>query len=184
MTLFDATRDQHHACEQHPLGQRMASGNITRAEWAGWLMAFRVLHQVIDPALPAHMHRDGLLAADLSVLPPVPPSRAALRFALDLCSLDAGTGKSGTDTTGAAYVLHGAHRSGGRVLAPTLVKRGLPCAHITYRDPEAVQAWVKHTRSRVDLALQARATFVCLLAVMDEITACTANPSEPGKPQS
>lgn len=175
MTLFEATRDQHHACEQHPLGRRMAAGNITRAEWAAWLNAFRTLHQVVDLALPADMFRDGLLAADLSVLPPVPPSRAALRFALDLC---------GVDTTGAAYVLHGAHRSGGRVLAPTLVKRGLPCAHITYRDPGAVQAWVKHTRGRVDLALQARTTFACLLAVMDEITARTTNPSVPGKPQS
>ncbi|MCK0171422.1 hypothetical protein MWU53_10170 [Aliiroseovarius sp. S1123] len=162
MTLFEATRDQHHACEQHPLGRRMAAGNITRAEWAAWLNAFRTLHQVVDLALPADMQRDTLLAADLSVLPSVPPSRAALRFALDLC---------GVDTTGAAYVLHGAHRSGGRVLAPTLVKRGLPCAHITYRDPEAVQAWVKQTRGRDDLASQARATFACLLAVMDEIIA-------------
>jgi len=166
MTLFDATRDQHHACEQHPLGQRMAAGNITRAEWAAWLSAFRTLHQIVDPALPAKMHRDALLAADLSVLPSVPPSRAALRFALELCGSDAGI-----DTTGAAYVLHGAHRSGGRVLAPKLIKRGLPCAHIVYRDSEAVQAWVQHTRSRVDLALQARATFTCLLAVMDEIVA-------------
>lgn len=160
MTLFKATRDLHHACEAHPLGERMAAGNITRAEWAGWLTAFRTLHQVVDPALPAHMHRDGLLAADLSVLPHVPPSRAALTFAREMC---------GDDTTGAAYVLHGAHRSGGRVLAPTLVKRGLPCAHITYRHPDAVQAWVKTIRDRGDLAQQARATFACLLAVMDEI---------------
>lgn len=169
MTLFEATRDLHHACEAHPLGERMAAGNITRAEWAGWLTAFRVLHQVVDPALPAHMHRDALLAADLSVLPHVPPSRAALSFARELC---------GDDTTGAAYVLHGAHRSGGRVLAPTLVKRGLPCAHITYRDPDAVQAWVRAIRDRGDLADQARATFTCLLAVMDEIVARSGTPSE------
>jgi len=166
MTLFDATRDQHHACEQHPLGQRMAAGNITRAEWATWLSAFRTLHQIVDPALPAHMQRDALLAADLSVLPTVPPSRAALRFALELC----GSGAD-MDTTGAAYVLHGAHRSGGRVLAPKLIKRGLPCGHIVYRDPEAVQAWVQHSRGRIDIAPQARATFACLLAVMDEIVA-------------
>lgn len=169
MTLFEATRDLHHACEAHPLGQRMAAGNITRAEWAGWLTAFRVLHQVVDPALPAHMHRDGLLAADLSVLPPVLPGRAALSFARELCDAGAGTDNVGRDTTGAAYVLHGAHRSGGRVLAPTLVKRGLPCGHITYRHPNAVQAWVKTIRARGDLADPARATFTCLLAVMDEI---------------
>lgn len=173
MSLYSATRDLHHACEQHPLGQRMAAGNITGAEWAGWLTAFRTLHQVVDPALPAHMHRDTLLAADLSVLPPVPPSRAALSFARDLCDAD-----NSADTTGAAYVLHGAHRSGGRLLAPTLVKRGLPCAHITYRDPDAVQAWVKTIRARDDLADQARATFTCLLAVMDEIVVRSGTPSE------
>jgi len=160
--LWQATRDLHHACEAHPLGQRMAAANITRAEWAGWLTALRTLHQAVDPALPAHMQRDMLLAADLSVLPTVPPRRAALTFARDLC---------GADTTGAAYVLHGAHRSGGRVLAPTLVKRGLPCGHVCYRDPEAVQAWVCAIRDRGDLADQARATFTCLLAVMDGIVA-------------
>ena len=57
------------------------------------------------------------------------------------------------------------------MLAPTLVKRGLPCGHVCYRDPEAVQAWVCAIRDRGDLADQARATFTCLLAVMDGIVA-------------
>ena len=108
MTLFDATRDLHHACEQHPLGQAMVNGAVTPQHWADWLWAMRALHSVVDAALPVHMARDAVLGADLSVLPKARSIRAALRYAQDLI---------GQDCTGAAYVLHGAHQSGGRVLA-------------------------------------------------------------------
>lgn len=160
MSLFEATRHLHHACEQHPTGQRMSNGTCTAQEWADWLWAFRALHLAIDGDLPAHMSRDVLLAADLSVLPPANPSAAALLFATSLV---------GKDTTGAAYVLHGAHRSGGRVMAPKMAKRGLPTAHVCYRDPDAVRAWLDSVRSKVSAADQASATFGCLLEVMDEI---------------
>ena len=162
MNLYDATKDMHHACEAHPVGGRMSKGNVTAQEWADWLWAFKCLHSVVDAALPAHMARDRLLAADLSVLPPARPSVAGLTFAASLV---------GRDVAGAAYVLHGAHRSGGRVMAPILTKRGLPCAHIAYRDPEAAQEWVRQARGAAGGIDLARATFACLLAVMDEIGA-------------
>ena len=160
MSLYDATKDLHHACEQHPVGQRMANGAVTAQEWADWLAAFRTLHDVIDTALPAHMARDAVLSADLSVLPRANPSPAALVFAASL---------AGADVSGAAYVLHGAHRSGGRVMAPKMAKRGFPTLHTCYRDPEAVKAWIDGVRNRGDMVGQARDTFGCLLAVMDEI---------------
>lgn len=162
MGLYDATKDLHHACESHPVGGRMSKGLVTREEWADWLWAFRCLHGVVDLALPGHMSRDAGLSADLSFLPAARPSAAALTFASSLV---------GEDVTGAAYVLHGAHRSGGRVMAPILTKRGLPCAHICYREPEAAQAWVRSVRDVKSGEHLARATFVCLLAVMDEIKA-------------
>lgn len=161
MSLYDLTRDLHHACEAHPLGQRMVGGSITPQEWADWLWAMRVLHQVVDHDLPESMERQALLSADLSVLPPARPSRAAMQFAWKLI---------GEDSTGAAYVLHGAHCSGGRVLAPKMAKRGLPTSHTSYRDPEVVKAWLGSVRGKAVYADQARATFQCLLDVMDEIT--------------
>jgi heme oxygenase len=161
MSLHEATRDLHHACEQHPVGARMFRAEISRQEWADWLWAFRCLHTVVDARLMPHMARDTLLAADLSVLPRPATSVAATRFAATLAEAD--------EIVGAAYVLHGAHRSGGRVMGPTLTKRGLPCAHIAYADPDEVQTWVQWARGRADVAPQARATFGCLLAVMDEI---------------
>lgn len=162
MNLYEATKDMHHACEAHPVGGRMSKGNVTPQEWADWLWAFQCLHIVVDSELPDHMSRDLLLTADLSVLPPANASPAAFEFANWL--LD-------QDITGAAYVLHGAHRSGGRVLAPILVKRGLPCAHISYLEPATVQEWVRKAREASEATEIARMTFDCLLAVMDEIQA-------------
>lgn len=161
MSLYDATRDLHHACEAHPVGQRMTTGAVTRQEWADWLWAFRTLHAVIDLALPAHMGRDAALAADLALLPRPNVSIAAVRFAADLAPA--------STTGGAAYVLHGAHRSGGRVLAPKMAKLGLPSQHVIYANPEETQDIVRSWRGRVEWTNQARATFACLLSVMDEI---------------
>jgi hypothetical protein len=158
MTLYTETRDLHHACEAHPLGQAMVEGAITPQQWADWLWAMRCLHSVVDAALPTHMERDTLFAADLSVLPKARASRTAMQFAASLARLDC---------TGAAYVLHGAHHSGGRVLAPKMAKRGLPTAHTSYRDPEGAKAWLAGAREKLAYADQARATFECLLRVMD-----------------
>jgi hypothetical protein len=160
MTLFDATRDLHHACEQHRMGQAMVSGSITPHQWADWLWAMRALHEVVDLALPEHMHRHVAFCADLAALPSARASHAALAFAGSLV---------GCDTTGAAYVLHGAHCSGGRVLAPKMAKRGLPTAHTSYRDSESVRAWLGVVRGQEQHTTQARQTFACLLGVMDEI---------------
>jgi len=173
MTLYEATRDLHHACEAHPVGQRMnppgqgRAPTITRQEWADWLAAFRALHAVVDAGLPAHMSRDAALAADLAMLPRPHVSRAAQRFAADLADAE--------ETGGAAYVLHGAHRSGGRMLAPKMAKLGLPTHHVIYADPDAAQDIVRGWRGRTEWAEQARATFDCLLAVMDEIEARRGN---------
>jgi hypothetical protein len=106
------------------------------------------------------MERRVPLGWDLSVLPPAHPSPAAMRFAMSLI---------GQDATGAAYVLHGAHCSGGRVLAPKMAKRGLPTAHTSYRNSGHVRAWLTSARDRIDMTQQATATFHCLLSVMDEI---------------
>lgn len=160
MILYTATKDLHHACEQHPVGQRMSDGSITPQEWADWLAAFRTLHDVVDTPLPGHMARSSVLSADLSVLPHARPSDAARRFAISLL---------GYEPIGAAYVLHGAHRSGGRVMAPKMAKRGLPVLHTCYRDPELVRAWLDSVRNRGEAVVQARDTFGCLLAVMNEI---------------
>jgi len=160
MSLYALTKHLHHACEAHPFGSRMSKGNVTPQEWADWLWAFSVLHFVVDPSLPRSFARGMALEMDLSVLPPATPSRAAFLFAAHLTE---------EDRTGAAYVLHGAHCSGGRVMAPILSKRGLPVAHTVYQDWDAVRKWLTSTRDNEDAAHVAASTFQCLLSVMDEI---------------
>ena len=160
MSLYEATKDLHHACEQHPVGQRMVAGSVTPQEWADWLWAMRVLHLVVDASVPMHMARDRAFAADLAALPAGNHSRAALLYAASL---------AGEYCPGAAYVLHGAHRSGGRVLAPKMVKRGLSTAHVCYPDPDGAQEWLAKTRHKPEWGHQARQAFSCMLEVMDEI---------------
>lgn len=160
MSLFELTKPMHHACEQHPVGQRMAKGDVTRQEWADWLWAFRTLHGVIDRILPYYFWREEQLTIDLAKLPYANPSAAALRFAADMVD---------ENPIGACYVLHGAHRSGGRMMAPILTAKGLPCFHIQYVAQADVQDWIKATRPRTEFSTQAIYTFECLLEVMDEI---------------
>lgn len=159
--LFLATRDLHHACESHTLGQAMVAGAISPQHWADWLAAMRQLHLVVDQDVPRHMVRDPLFSADLSVLPAPKISLAALEFAHHLAGRES--------RLGAAYVLHGAHHSGGRVLAPKMAKRGLPTAHTSYAQPENARAWIAEARGRTEFAEQARQTFAALLDVMNEI---------------
>jgi hypothetical protein len=161
MSLYLATRDLHHACEAHPVGQRMSAGIITRQEWADWLEAFRVIHITVDPILPPHMTREGLLRADLALLPAPRSSDAAWTYAASLATQ--------AQREGAAYVLHGAHRRGGAMLARTMGAAGLPTAHVAYPMPAEAETFVRGCRERDDLAEPARATFAALLAVMDEI---------------
>ena len=161
MTLYEATRDLHHACEQHPVGQRMAAGAITAQEWADWLAAFRAIHVAIDPHNPAYMARVALLDADLALLPAPRPGRAAHDLAASLTTPES--------VSAASYVLHGAHRRGGRVLVKIMGKAGLPTAHVFYDLPGAAEEFVKAHRVRSDLAGEARRVFGGLLRVMDEL---------------
>jgi len=160
-SLYEATRDLHHACEAHPVGRRMTEGAVTSQEWSDWLAAFRAIHVAIDDYLPRHMARVALLDADLALLPTPRLGKAAQ----DLVS----GFSDAKDVDAAAYVLHGAHRRGGRVLASTMGKAGLPTAHVSYPLPAEVEAMVKGLRERGELADGARAVFAGLLAVMDEI---------------
>ena len=145
----------------------MAAGTITPQEWADWLAAFRAVHIVIDPVLPAHLSRVALLDADLALLPTPRGGQAAGALADSLTSANA--------ISAAAYVLHGAHRRGGRVLAATMAKAGLPTAHVIYPMPAQAEAFVKELRDRSELSEAAQEVFAGLLAVMDEIEASAVN---------
>ena len=161
--LWSGTRDLHHACEAHAVGQRMLAGQVSAQEWADWLAAFHVIHLVIDKTLPSHYTRAPLLLEDFACLPPPHMPLAACAFAADL-SLP-------SDILGACYVLHAAHRRGGRAKAQIMRGAGLSTRHIEYEREGEVETFIRTLRDRADLVSAARAAFAAMLATMDEIQA-------------
>jgi heme oxygenase len=163
MSLYESTRELHHACEQHAIGQAMVNGTVTSQQWADWLSAFRTLHAVIDATLPDAMNRDKLLKDDLSKLPEARKLNAPYRLIGEL--------DTEAKLAGAAYVLHGAHRRGGQYLLKKMSETGLPASHVIYEDPSSVEHWIRSIRGREDLTEGATLAFQCMLDTMDEIYA-------------
>ena len=163
--LWETTRDLHHACEQHPVGQRMMKGEVTDQEWADWLYAFDIIHSTVDMHLPSNMWRWAKLNKDFAALKErgVTPnkSKAAVEYADSLLR------RPLNDVLGAAYVLHGAHRRGGQVLKKIVDK---PCHHVEYDNSQEAEAFVKMLSEKEELTDAARECFGVLLKVMDEIS--------------
>ena len=163
--LWEQTRDLHHACEQHPIGASMSDGTVSEQVWCDWLGALHVLHRTIDPWLPPYVQVTGELTLDLMDMLPLKPRD------LQTPKTYAATLNTPERVCGAAYVLIGAHRRGGRVIEKRMIEMGrdLPSRHVRFFLPDESEAFVKHLRLKGQLADAARGTFQCLLNTMDEI---------------
>lgn len=165
MTLYESTRDLHHACEMHPLGQAMVNATITPQQWADWLEALRTIHTALDPHLPPYAQVAGELTLDLvDMLPVTPnPSIKAQDFATTLTTPER--------IGGAAYVLVGAHRRGGRVTEKRFREAGLglPTRHVRFFSGDHAEALIQWLRSKEQLLRASQATFIALIDVMEEI---------------
>ena len=163
--LWEATRGLHHACEAHPIGQSMSNATVSEQVWCDWLGALHVLHRTIDPWLPPYVQVAGELTLDLMDMLPLTPRELVTpsKFATTLNTPER--------VCGAAYVLIGAHRRGGRVIEKRMLEAGrtLPGRHIRFFMPDESEAFVKFLRNKDQIASAARDTFRCLLDTMDEI---------------
>jgi len=160
--LWTATRDLHHACEQHVVGGAMAVGTPPVAWYADWLMALRQLHEVVDVTLPAELSRVDRLTADLLATgEPAHFSPVAAAYSETLTDE--------LSLAGAAYVLTGAHLMGGEIMRKRLA--GFPTKHLEWEDRKVGIAWLKPVRERLEIAESARNCFAALLSIMDEIAA-------------
>lgn len=162
--LWHATRELHHAAEQHPVGAAMAAGTISPRWWLDWCGALRTIHAELDPHLPEALHRVARLDSDCAHMAPLQPrpSYAAAQFAAQL--LNPGL------IDGAAYVFTGAHLMGGAITDRALAG-SLPCQHLRWDDRRAaLEAW-KPWRSSDDpsVANGARTAFAAVLAIMDGV---------------
>ena len=163
--LWELTRDLHHACEAHPIGASMSNATVSEQVWCDWLGALHIIHRAIDPWLPPYVQVSGELTLDLMDLLPLVPAEleSPRKFISTLTSPER--------VCGAAYVLIGAHRRGGRVIEKNMTEAGrsLPSRHIRFFMPDESEAFVKFLRHKGQLAEAARNTFQCLLDTMDEI---------------
>jgi heme oxygenase len=158
--LWEATRDLHHACEAHPVGEAMAGGAPPVEWYAQWVQALHTIHSAVDPTLPPVLHRVARLEQDTIALGiDIPQNQAAAQYAQSLTD-DA-------QLAGAAYVLTGAHLMGGEIMRRRLT--GYPTSHLEWDDRPAALGELKVLRQRPDITQAARDCFAALLAVMDEI---------------
>jgi heme oxygenase len=158
--LWEYTRDLHHACEAHPVGSAMATGQPPAQWYAAWLKALHQIHTVIDRHCESLLQRTAQLQADLDSMDcTVEAVQAAEQFVNTLTD--------SRSISGAVYVLAGAHLMGGEIMRRRLT--GYPTAHLEWPDRPAAIAVLQQYRTRSDIGDQARACFAALLAVMDEI---------------
>jgi heme oxygenase len=158
--LWNATRDLHHACEQHPVGGVMAVGKPPKIWYRAWLQVLLQLHEVVDQHLPSTVHRVERIQRDISALNiTVEPVQAAQQYAATLTNAMA--------IGGAAYVLTGAHLMGGEIMRRRL--EGFPTEHLCWDSrPEALKC-LTQLRESPDVIQPARDCFQALLDSMDEI---------------
>jgi len=159
--LWEGTRDLHHACEEHPVGAAMASGNPPKDWYAKWVMALLQIHTYVDKHTPAAVQRAKRLRADLVATGvDVVPLMAAAKYTRSFKN-------NPKAVAGAAYVLTGAHLMGGEVMRRRL--EGFPTKHLEWDDRKAALAVLQTYRERDDVVQESRDCFAALLAVMDEI---------------
>jgi heme oxygenase len=162
MELKSQTKDLHHAAERHPIGQSMANGTITKRWWADWIVALKVIHQVIDQHNPESMHRVQQLEKDLEEVDVLLPTDnfAAIEYAKTLTTPE--------EIAGATYVFTGAHLMGGAVTAKQLNGR-LPSNHLVWEDRKQTMTDWSPLRDRADLVEPAQRAFQAVIYILDEI---------------
>lgn len=162
-TLYDTTRDLHHACEMHPVGGAMSDGTISPQWWTDWLRALYQFHSIIDgPEDSDDLSRCLELEVDLKACIAMP------RYNCMADELMARLDESERMREAGRYVLTGAHLMGGAVTKKRIGGR-LPTAHLHFGNrKELMKVWTPY-REMTDLTDEARENFQYLLWIMDEI---------------
>lgn len=158
--LWESTRDLHHACERHIIGESMSLGKPPEIWFTAWLVALRQIHAIIDPHSPEILHRVERLDADIKDLKLNIPEFDSAKEYCDTLNNE-------KSIAGALYVLTGAHLMGGEIMRRRLV--GYPTQHLEWTDRKEAIAVLQTYRMRDDITDEARACFSALLSIMDEI---------------
>lgn len=161
--LWESTRDLHHACEAHPVGNAMSKGNPPRQWYSDWLGCLSMMHRIIDKDVEQIIVRADLVDKDIDEMDVKPRFNSACKLYCDQLEKDEMLRQ------GAIYVLTGAHLMGGEIMRRRLV--GFPVNHVQWDDRQLAINELRKFRERPELVDQARACFQALLDIMDEIQA-------------
>lgn len=163
--LWESTRKYHHACEEHPVGAAMASGEPPIEWYTSWIATLLILHQVVDHFVPDEAKRSEELSLDLQELAPkevwVPSPAMLFQSHFDQSLLEEEI------IEGFAYVLTGAHLMGGEIMRRRL--KGYPTYHLQWENRKESIAYLQTLREREELTEGAVACFETLLKCMDQI---------------
>ena len=159
--LWEATRDLHHACEEHPVGNALASGKPPRQWYADWLGCLSMIHDITDTQIKPVIHRAEKIKKDIQNMDVVPRNNEQCQH---FCSQLL---ENNDLREGAIYVLTGAHLMGGEIMRRRL--DGFPVSHLEWDDRQAALEELRLYRNRPELTNAARECFGALLKMMDEI---------------
>lgn len=162
-TLFDTTRDLHHACEIHLVGGAMSDGGISAQWWADWLNALYMFHVIIDGPV-----EEDLLSRTLELEVDLKGCSVEPRHNCIADELVSKLNKSKDMREAGRYVLTGAHLMGGAVTKKRIRGR-LPTAHLQFGNRKELMSIWSPYRQRIELTDEARTIFQYLLWTMDEI---------------
>jgi len=158
--LHSATKDLHHACENHAVGAAMASGSPRDDWYASWLSSLLVIHSYLDNSMPIYCQRTYQLSIDLQKIKcDVYTPYAAYKYIQSLSGVE--------DRLGGCYVLTGAGLMGGAIMKKRLVN--YPTYHLEFSDRPLALEFLKSLRNKEELAESAKKCFYALLQIMDEI---------------
>lgn len=162
-SLYDGTRDLHHACERHPVGAGMSNGKADPQWWADWLGCLLTIHEELDKSVP---HEEWKRVDELKI--DIKGSQFKPRENKSAKELATVIAENPVVAEAAQYVITGAHIMGGQVAKKKNGDR-LPTAHLQYANRKELQNQWEYLRDRLDLVDGARFVFECLLKCMDEI---------------
>jgi len=161
--LWESTRDLHHACESHPVGNSMSKGEPPRQWYSDWLGCLSMMHHIIDKDVNQAIVRAEFVDKDIEEMDVKPRHNDACVTYCNQLKEDP------ILRQGAIYVLTGAHLMGGEIMRRRLI--GFPVNHLQWEDRQEALRELKQFRERPELVDQARACFQALLNMMDEIQA-------------
>ena len=172
--LYKQTLHTHHDAQTHPFGKNLRNCELSRYEWADWLVAQYQIYNVIDDILPSFLKRKEKLASDiLMMLPEYKGHQSEIVNDFLYSDKDFFSTDNVYDLWGLVYLMIGINIRGGQVIAPLYKEKEFPCSFIDLSNDKTASAkaneWLKNMREISSLAEMTNKSYIMMINVMEEI---------------